>query len=399
MSGNRQILIAGAGIGGLTTALSLLKEGMDVAVYEQAPALGEVGAGVQISANGTRVLYALGLAEALNRIAWEPEGKAIRLWDTGESWPLFDLGTESIALYGFPYHMYHRADLHQVLVDAVRAIEPDAIRLNARVAGVEQDQSCATLILEDGTRAQGDALIGADGVHSVVRAALFGADEPVFTGCMAWRGIIPVERLPKGRFPPVGTNWVGPGGHVVQYFLRRGELMNCVAIREGADWQEESWSTAGSVEQCLADFEGWHDDVRTLLANFDTPYKWALMGREPMEKWSSGRIGLMGDACHPTLPFLGQGAVMAMEDGYMLGRSLSAYGDDIPAALERFTKARRERTANIVRGSAANTEIFHSPMLASRDAAAAFIAENWQPDRVRERYDWLFTYDATTAPI
>jgi len=399
MSGTRHILIAGAGIGGLTAALALLRQGMDVAVYEQAPALGEVGAGVQISANGTRVLYALGLAEALNRIAWEPEGKTIRIWDTGESWPLFDLGAESIARYGFPYHMYHRADLHRVLVDAVRAIEPDAIRLNARVVGVEQDEHGVTLVLEDGTRVQGDALIGADGVHSAVRAALFGPDEPVFTGCMAWRGVIPVERLPKGRFPPVGANWVGPGGHAVQYFLRGGELMNFVGIRESDAWLEESWSTAGTVDECLADFEGWHEDVRTLIRSIDTPYKWALMTREPMERWSSGRVGLLGDACHSTLPFLGQGAVMAMEDGYMLGRSLSVYGDDIPAALERFAAARYKRTANIVRGSAANTKIFHSPMLASRDAAAAFVAENWQPDRVRERYDWLFTYDATTAPI
>jgi len=399
MTTSPHIVIAGAGIGGLTAALALLRAGFDVTVCEQAAVLGEVGAGVQISANGTRVLHALGLAQALERIAWQPEGKAIRLWDTGESWPLFDLGAESVARYGFPYHMYHRADLHGLLVEAVRAVKPDAIRLNARAAGVDQDAGGAALVLGDGSVVRGDAVIGADGIHSVVREALFGPDEPADTGCMAWRGIVPAERLPQGRFPPVGTNWIGPGGHVVHYYLRDRALMNVVAVREDGDWREESWSTIGRIADCLADFEGWHEDVRMLLGLIDTPYKWALKTRQPMARWSSGRIGLLGDACHATLPFLAQGAVMAIEDGYMLARSLSASGDDVSGALERLAAARQERTAKIVHGSAANTQVFHHPMLASRDAAAGYIAETWNPERVRERYDWLFTYDATTAPI
>jgi salicylate hydroxylase len=394
MSAKQHIVIAG-----LTAALALLRAGFDVTICEQAPVLGEVGAGVQISANGTRVLHALGLAEAVARIAWEPEGKVIRLWDTGERWPLFDLGAESTARYGFPYHIYHRADLHGVLVAAVRGLKPQAIHLNAAAAGVDQDDHGATLILADSRRVRGDALIGADGVHSVVRASLFGPDAPEFTGCMAWRGIVPAARLPKDRFPPVGTNWIGPGGHVVHYYLRGGALMNLVAVREGADWSQESWSTVGTVADCLADFEGGHTDVRTLIGNIETPYKWALMGREPMERWSLGRVGLVGDACHPTLPFLAQGAVMAIEDGFMLARSLTAHGDDIPAALERLAAARHARTAKIVRGSAANTALFHHPMLASRAAAADFVADSFHPERVHERYDWLFTYDATTAPI
>jgi salicylate hydroxylase len=198
---------------------------------------------------------------------------------------------------------------------------------------------------------------------------------------------------------PVGTNWVGPGGHVVHYFVRCGELLNFVAVRERRDWTIESWTAAGTVGECLADFAGWHDDIQTMIRNIDVPYKWALMGREPMARWSVGRVGLLGDACHPMLPFLAQGAVMAIEDGYVLAACFAGHGDDVPAAWAAFERARQERTARVVRGSAANTSLFHSPMLASREAAARFVAENWAPDKVKARYDWLFTYDATRVPV
>jgi salicylate hydroxylase len=389
------ILVAGAGIGGLTAALALQRAGVSVRVFEQAAALGEVGAGLQLSANGTRVLHALGLAEALRRVAWVPEGKEVRLWNTGEAWPLFDLGGVSIERYGFPYYMVHRADLHALLAAAVRRNDPAAIRTDARCDGFDQDESGVRLRLRSGDTVQGDALIGADGVLSRLRQALFGADRPVFTGCMAWRGIIPAERLPPGLMRPVGTNWVGPGGHIVHYFLRRGELFNFVGVRERADWTVESWTTAGTVEECLADYAGWHPDIQAAIREIGTPYKWALMTREPMARWCCGRVGLLGDACHSMLPFLAQGANMAIEDGAVLAACLKACGGDVAAALAAYEAERRDRTARVVRGSAANTKLFHSPMLAGREAAQRFVAENWHPDLVRERYEWLFTYDAT----
>ncbi len=392
-----RILIAGAGIGGLTAALAMLEAGFAVEVFEQAPELREIGAGLQLSANATRVLHALGLADELAAIAWVPRGKEIRLWNSGETWPLFDLGPISVEHYGFPYYMLHRADLHTVLAAAVRHREPKAIRLDARCAGFEQDSGGVRLHLAGGESVSGDALVGADGIHSDIRRALFGPDTPRFTGCMAWRGTIPVDRLPKGLLRPVGTNWVGPGGHIVHYFVRRGELVNFVGVRERADWTIESWTAAGTVDECLADFAGWHADVLTLIRNVDVPFKWALMDREPMARWGIGRVSLLGDACHPMLPFLAQGAAMAIEDAYVLAACLKARIDDVAAALTEYVDARRDRTARAVRGSAANTAIFHDPLLADCHAAARFVAENWHLDRVKARYEWLFNYDATTV--
>ncbi len=397
MTGGDAILIAGAGLGGLTAALALQQRGFRVRVFEQAPELREIGAGLQISANGTRVLFALGLERALMDIAWVPQGKEVRLWNTGETWKLFDLGPVSVERYGFPYVMVHRADFHAVLAAAVRARDPEAIRLGARCTGFAEDESGVALALANGESVRGRALIGADGVHSAIRATLFGPDAPKFTGCVAWRGLIPAARLPGHLLRPAGTNWVGPGGHIVHYFVRRGEILNFVGVRERADWTVESWTAAGTVEECLADFEGWHDDIQTMIRNIGTPYKWALMGREPMARWCRGRVGLLGDACHPMLPFLAQGAVMAIEDGYVLAACLAA-GADVPAALRAYEEARRERAARTVRGSAANTQLFHSPMLAGREAAQRFVSENWHPDRIADRYEWLFSHDATRLP-
>lgn len=399
MPASPRILVAGAGIGGLTAALALLRAGFAVRVFEQAPKLAEVGAGLQISANGSRVLYALGLAEALQRIAWSPKGKEVRLWSTGETWPLFDLGAVSVERYGFPYLMMHRADLHTLLADAVRRLDPDCIRLGARCAGFVDDGDGLTLRLAGGEAIAGAALIGADGVHSAIRQALFGADKPLFTGMMAWRGIIIADRLPPNLLRPVGTNWVGPGGHVIHYFVRRGELVNFVGVRERRDWTIESWTAAGTVEECLADFKGWHDDVQTLIRHIETPFKWALMARDPLPQWSKARVGLLGDACHPMLPFLAQGANSAIEDGMVLTECLKAYRHDVPAALRAFQAARHARTMRMMAGSQANTELFHNPALADGRSAARFVAENWHPDRVRARYEWIFDYDAARALV
>ena len=393
------ILISGAGIGGLTAALALLRRGFDVDVYEQAAELKEVGAGVQISANGTRGLYALGVGEALKTLAVEAEGKEIRLWSTGQTWKLFDLGVESIRLYGFPYFTVYRPDLHSVLADAVRALKRDAIHLDAKCAGFAERGREVVLQLHNGAEAVGDALIGADGVHSVIRQALFGADKPQFLGVIAWRGVAPIERLPAHMRRPVGTNWVGPGGHVVHYPLRAGRLMNFVGIIERSDWQIESWTVRGTKEECSNDLRGWNADVHALIGAIDVPYKWALMGRDPMDCWTRGRITLLGDACHPMLPLLAQGAVMAIEDGVVLGRCFEKYGDDVETALSRYEEVRRERANRAVRGSAENAKRFHNQTLSDRAAAEAYIDREWNESRVKDRYEWLFRYDVTTVEI
>uniref|UniRef100_UPI0039EE9D1A FAD-dependent monooxygenase n=1 Tax=Bordetella sputigena TaxID=1416810 RepID=UPI0039EE9D1A len=393
------ILIAGAGLGGLAAALALLRRGFKVRILEQAPQLRELGAGIQLSANANRALFQLGLGDALDRVASAAAGKRIRLWNSGQTWPLFDLGAESISRYGYPYLTIYRADLHAVLVDAVRAMDPLAIELNARVVSTRQDEDGVTVTLADGSTRRGDILVGADGVHSRVRADLFGADEAAFSGTLAWRGVIPATRLPAHLREPYAVNWVGPGAHVIHYPLRRGELVNFVGILERDDWQVESWTQQGTIEECLRDFARWHEDVHTLIRALDQPFKWALMLREPLPVWSQGRITLLGDACHPTLPMLASGAAMAIEDGYILARCLDELAGDPAVALARYETLRKERTTRVVRGSAENARRFHNPALAHAEGAAAYVEREWNEDRVRERYEWLFTYDVDAVRV
>lgn len=392
------IIIVGAGIGGLTCALALLQRGFAVEVYEQAAELREIGAGVQISANGTRVLRALGLERALEAYAVHPSAKEVRHWRSGRTWKLFDLGVVSEERYGAPYIFIHRGDLHRVLAEAVRALKPDAIRQGACCVGLEQTADAVVLRLEGGASARGALLIGADGVHSAVRAAVFGAGKPEFTGCMAWRCVIPAERLRKG-IPMAGTNWLGPGRHIVHYPLRRGEVLNFVGMVERDDWRIESWTAQGTREECMADFAGWHEDVQAIVEAVDVPNKWALMVREPMTRWSEGRVTLLGDACHPTLPDLAQGACMAIEDGFMLARCLQACGEDYEAAFRRYEAARIPRTTQIVRGSAAAKNRFHDRRLGDDEDADRYIATEWTPERTAQRYDWLFTYNALEVEV
>ncbi len=394
-----RVLIAGAGLGGLTAALALLRVGCQVDVYEQAAELREVGAGLQLSANGTHVFYALGVGEALKAHSCETEGKEIRLWNTGETWKLFDLGRNSVERYGYPYFTVYRPDLLEVLADAVRREKPDAIHLGRKCVGFRQDSAAVELQLEDGESVGGDALIGADGVHSRIRQGLFGADQPQFTGVIAWRGIVPMQALPAHMARRIGTNWIGPGGHVVHYPLRSGRLMNFVGALERSDWQVESWSARGTNAELARDFEGWHEDVHALIRNIPAPYKWALMVRPPMQRWSVGRVSLLGDACHSMLPFLAQGAVMAIEDGYVLGRALSEGRGDVPSRLRRYESARRERANRAVEGSASNVQRFHNRALADPREARQYVDREWAGQRVAERYEWLFRYDATSVAI
>ncbi|MFJ9562821.1 FAD-dependent monooxygenase [Streptomyces fuscichromogenes] len=394
-----RIAICGAGLGGLTAALALADRGFEVTVYEQADRLGEVGAGLQLSANATRVLYELGLREPLLAAASIPEGKQVRLWNSGKAWKLFDLGPVSEERYGYPYLMLHRADLHTVLVEALQRRRPGALVLGRRLEAFEEGSEGVTLRFADGSTATADLMIGADGVHSVTRTQLFGDSDPSFSGCVAWRGVVPAGDLPDHLRSPLGTNWIGPHGHVIHYPVRGGEMINFVGIVERGDWAVESWNHPGAVSECAADFAGWHEDVQTLIGSLSAPMKWALMLRSPLENWSSQRVTLLGDACHPTLPFLAQGACMAIEDGLVLARALDARPDDPAAAFKSYENARVERTTAIVRGSAANAGRFHNPTLADAETADAYVAEEWSEERVAQRYEWLFQYDAAGAPV
>lgn len=398
---NRQpiVIMAGAGIAGLVAAMALIDRGFRVQVLEQARTLGPVGAGIQLSANATRVLYQLGLGAALEAVTIKPGGKCIRLWSTGQQWQLFDLGAESIATYGYPYMMLYRPDLHQVLIDGLAARDPAALVLSARVTDVAQDDSGVRVTLADGRVVEGDVLVGADGVHSVVRAKVIAEDQPRFSGCIAWRGVIPTGTLPASMQGPEGVNWVGPGGHIVHYPVHGGKLVSFTAIVEKQGWFKESWTETGSVEECHADFAGWHDDIHAFIRELHAPLRWAMMIRDPLTNWTKGRVTLMGDAAHPTLPFLAQGAAMGIEDGLILARALEANGDDFGAGLRAYQATRIERTTKIVLGSSANTQRFHNPELAHAEGAEAYIAREWEPGKVRSRYAWLFSYEPENVAL
>jgi len=398
MSSKRQILIAGAGIGGLTAALALLQKGFNVMVFEQAKALGEIGAGVQLGPNGVRVLYALGLKEEVDRLGVEAQAKEVRVWNTGKTWPLFSLGADSLERYGAPYLMMHRADLHKILLDSVLRIAPNACFTNSRAISFEQDESGVKLHLENGRSIVGDVLIGADGLHSNIRKGLFGPDTPQFTGGCCWRGVIDVTRLPEHLRRPIGVNWIGAAGHIILYPIRAGKLLNFVGHVEREGWASESWTEEGSHEELLQDYRGWHEDIQSIVRQIDVPYKWALFLRKPLQEWSKGRVSLLGDACHATLPYLAQGANMAIEDGLVLARALSDF-DDVEVALQRYESARIERTTKIVNKSAENLGRFHNEALLDPDTADAYVDREWAPEKIRERYEWILSYDAVTATI
>jgi len=395
----KRVLIAGGGIAGLTAALALLVRGIDVQVFERSAASPEVGAGLQLSPNATRVLLGLGLGPALERIAWHTAGKEVRLWNTGQTWPMDDPGTGAAERYGAPYWMLHRADLHGVLLDAVRARSPESVCLGARCIGLESGENAVTMHLGDGRSATGDAVIGADGVHSRVRRTMIGASPAAYTGLMAWRGIAPMERLPAPMRRLIGTHWLGCYGHVLTYPLRRGECLNVVCVVQRDDWLPESWFQPGTAKEWLADLAGWHEDVHAIIRAVEAPFKWALLSREPLRRFAQGRACVIGDAAHPALPLLGQGACMAIEDALLVARCLAEAATGVPDGLVRFETARVVRTAAIVHASAANLPRLLSAELADPASAAAFVARAWTGHDERKRCEWLFSYDALTVPV
>jgi salicylate hydroxylase len=399
MQDRPKILIAGAGIGGLTAALALLRKGFDVEVVEQAPKLGEVGAGVQVAANASRVLTALGLGDALERIGYQPTERETRLWNTGKTWTQIALGATAIERYGFPHYTVHRADLQAILIDAVTREKPAAIRLGARCVDFSQSDDGVTLRLDSGEAIAGDALIGADGIHSSVRRILFGADKPTFTGFVAWRGLAPAHKLPERLKRQVSTNWISENAHAVHYLVRKGALMNIIAVVERDDWQVESWTAQGTIAEWAADYAGWHDDIHAVIRNIEVPFKWALMVHEPLPRWSVARVTLLGDACHSALPFLAQGAAMAIEDGYVLARCAERHRDDLPAAWRQYEQARLERTTRMVRGAAEQTTRLHNPALADPMSAEEHIKRVYEEQLVTRRLDWLYSYDAVGGSV
>ncbi len=387
-----QVAVIGGGIGGLSAALAMLRAGCDVHVYEAAAKFGEIGAGIQISPNASRLLHRLGLGEAMDAWGVRPACVHQRRWDDGRTLQRAPLGPEVEASFGAPYYHFHRGDLAALLAAALPGARAHA---GHRLVGIDEKGERVVARFENGNSAEADVMVGADGIHSRVRELTFGPEKPRFTGCVAWRGLVPAERIAHLDIEVASHLWMGPGGHCVHYWVSAKRLMNVVCIVERGAWTRESWTDKGSVADVLARYEGWHPVVRGLIGAFPETFIWALLDRAPLPNWTRGRIALLGDACHPMLPMMAQGAAQAIEDGAALASLLRAMPDDVPGALARYEAVRKPRATRLQELSAVNRTRFHLPDGTEQQKRDDLMATSG--DRTLGAMSWLYEHDAATA--
>lgn len=347
----QNITIIGAGIGGLTAALGLLRAGFDVTVYEQAPELGEVGAGLSISPNAALGLDYLDMLDFMESESNKPLWQYTHQGTTNETLVAIDRGPVRDQ-YGAAYYQIHRADFHAELVKRITAAKKDAIFVNHKLAGLKETASGYDLTFENGETKHAEILIGADGLKSFVRDSLFVADTPVFTGHMAWRALIDSGSLPDWYSEAASHVWVGPGKTCVCYPIRGKKLVNFVGFARAEEWVEEGWSVKASPQEIATAFEGWHDHATDLIDAIPdgTVYRWGLFAREPLETLINGNAALLGDAAHPMLPWFGQGASSSIEDGVVMSRCFKE-GGSTAEAFQKYNTARLERVSFLQRES------------------------------------------------
>ncbi len=382
-----RVVIVGAGLGGLGAAISLRQRGFEVEVHERAPNLGEVGAGLQLGPNAVKVLDAMGLAEPLRKNTFEPGNRLTLNWNDASLRNRAATRGADVHNYGAPYLTAHRADLHRVLQEA---LPENAVRLGRICTGAETRNGVAVATFADGSQVEADIVVGADGVRSAVRARLFGADKPRFTNSMCWRCIVPIDLVPA-KVGPGGSisvektdhlSWYGPNGQVICYPVHGdGSMFNIFAGHATEGWVDESWTLPSSRAELLDAYAGWNEALLGMLARADDCFKWGIFDRDPIEQWTEGRVTLLGDAAHPTMPNLAQGANMAIEDGYTLARNLVKHAGDIDAALAGYVRERQPRTKMITLKSRENFQL----------------SMQWPPAPPIDR-SWIFSFDATKEP-
>ncbi len=392
MARTPRIAVIGGGIGGLAAARALQLRGLEVTVHEQAARLSEFGGGVVTTPNAMKALRGLGVEAAVLAQAFAPARQVVRSWRSGRviDWTRLDRYRDR---FGAPYCTLHRGDL----LEALRAAVGDApIRLGQRCIAVGSDAGGAHARFADGSAIEADAIVGADGIHSAVRTSLFGAEHPRFTGYVCWRGLVAAERLPPGLAPPEMTAWWGPHGHVVHYYVRRGALLNWVAHTETDAWTEESWSREGDMAEVQRTYARWSRRLLQLFEATERCYKWALYDREPLERWSVGRVTLLGDSAHAMLPYLAQGAAQSLEDACVLAAELARAPNDIPRALQAYEANRIPRTRRIQLGARARGVDNHRASAWARlRRDAGLTLRRWlKPDAALHQAEWIFAYDA-----
>jgi salicylate hydroxylase len=387
----RRIAIVGAGLGGLATAIALRQQGFEVRIYEQSPELAEFGAGINISPNSVKFFQAVGLAEKLHAISSEPVGLSWRDWGADEisySLPFGDFEKR----YGAKYYVMHRSDLHRLLSSQV----PEAsIELGKRCTQVETRNGSAGLTFADGTSADADVIVGCDGIRSAVRSCVFGGEGPRYVGTMCWRALAPTSALPKNFHDGYVNQWSGDGGFVVSYYVRQGQFINFVCVRQQPGWTEQSWSVPSSVDEMLSAFPHVNDRLRTMMAAATSCSKWGQFTGEHAPQWTKGRITLLGDSAHAMLATFGQGANMAFEDAYVLAQWLSASADDPEAALAGYEAARKPRATRVQQLS--RTEVRFKKMHSNWDRLrreAVFLTRHGST--TSGVYRWIFGYDPIT---
>jgi salicylate hydroxylase/6-hydroxynicotinate 3-monooxygenase len=371
----RSITIIGAGIGGLAAAAALHQRGVAVAIYEQADKFARVGAGIQQSPNAVRVLRGLGIEDRLRQVAFHPASSLNRDAATGNVTNDHPLGRELERRYGAPYLTLHRGDLHDALASIVPA---DCVHLGKKLVAIKARGARIELNFADGTEVEADAVIGADGVHSLIRDYVAGPEQPRFVGRLAYRTTFPASLLRGVKVGSARTKWWGADRHIVIYFVTaaRDEVYFTTSQPERADWiTKESWSTKGDLEEMRAAFAGFHPDVRAVLSAAPDVHKWGIFERDPLPTWRKGRTVLLGDSCHPMTPYMASGAAMALEDAAVLARSIAEL-DDIADAFRLYEATRKPRASLVQTGSSANT---------------------WMRNATNP--DWLYGYDAWTVPL